>query len=433
MSIPPSLKFRLKVKPDYGVRLLSLLLTLFIVILTTALTNRSERSRPAHSILHVSNTITTLTYGGDPVVAHALPAMEERLNSLNFAIDPRLQKSAAHILKRVVKQGSLLSSDALNFYLNQEGTVYWDTEQIYLETDQSHGTELLKLIENRSQAPHHFGGRVGLAERWVLFPVPKRQVLALIAHPRLILDPLAKVVVPDKLFRIGGSIENSITAVKLLTLNRDGRHRQLSGNLTDGRFEATLSLPEGQWTVEIIGEGPLGPLPLAQFELGSGRHPVNSFREPRSVKTGDRANPSELLTSLINESRQRYGLKPLVRNDRLDDIATLHTMDMVRNEFVGHASPNTGDVGNRLSQHRLAPSTYGENIARNTTIVDAHRSLMHSISHRLNILDPNFTDLGLGIRKKDGQWFVTELYARMESRFGYLEPSRAKEDSVKWR
>ena len=375
----------------------------------------------------------TLTYGGDPVVAHPLPVIEERLNSLNFAIDPRLEKSAEHILKRVVKQGSLLSSDALNFYLNQEGTVYWDTEQIYLETHQSHETELLKLLENRNHAPHHFGGRVGLAEHWVLFPLPKRQILALVAHPRMILDPLAKVVVPDQLFKIGGSIEDSITAVKVLTLNRDGQYRQLNANLMDGRFEAAMSLPEGQWTVEIIGESPLGPLPLAQFELGSGRHPINSFREPRSATTVVRAEPSELLTSLINESRERHGLKPLIRNDRLDDIATLHTMDMVRNEFVGHASPSTGDVGKRLSQHQVAPSTYGENIARNTTIVDAHRSLMHSISHRLNILDPNFTDLGLGIRQKNGQWFVTELYARMESRFGYLEPRPTKESSVKWR
>ena len=62
-----------------------------------------------------------------------------------------------------------------------------------------------------------------------------------------------------------------------------------------------------------------------------------------------------------------------------------------------------------LSRLDIHPSTYGENIARNTSILDAHRSLMHSVSHRLNILDPDFTDLGIGIRKRDGQWFVTEF------------------------
>ena len=52
--------------------------------------------------------------------------------------------------------------------------------------------------------------------------------------------------------------------------------------------------------------------------------------------------------------------------------------------------------GTRLSRLDYA-STYGENIAGTSILY--YMSLMHSVSHRLNILDPD-TDLGIGIETR---------------------------------
>jgi len=48
----------------------------------------------------------------------------------------------------------------------------------------------------------------------------------------------------------------------------------------------------------------------------------------------------------------------------------------------------------------------GENLAGNSSVENAHISLMNSSGHRQNILSPDFTHIGIGIRPS--------------SRYGYL-------------
>ena len=135
--------------------------------------------------------ISHVQYGGDLTISHQSQAIQKRLKTLRLALDPKLGQSAKAVLNRVVKQGSLLSSESLNFYLNAQGAVYWDTEQLYLETPHGDEQGLLELLADQIAAQHEFGGRIGFAETWKLMPQPRRILLALIAHPRVILDPLA--------------------------------------------------------------------------------------------------------------------------------------------------------------------------------------------------------------------------------------------------
>jgi len=380
-------------------------------------------NKPSHTVLHVNDANEFPYYGGDPTASHESQILRDRLSDLKLKLDPRLQRSAKHVLRRVMKQGMLLSSESLNFYLNAEGAAYWDTEQIYLQTDSADDVAILQLLANQQTAVQEFGGRLGLAEQWTLFPHPRRRVLALVAHPRVILDPINQIGTSSKPIEIGGRLVSTIRKISILALNQDGRHRTYQTSIHDGRFESQVKLARGHWTIELVGETPMGPLPLAQFTVAIDRQPLTTLRERRPILRTAPIDPGQLLTNLINDSRAQFGLEPLHRNVRLDDIATQHTLDMVTHGFVGHASPHTGDVSHRLERSDLSPTSYGENIARNTSLLDVHRSLMHSVSHRLNILDPAFTDLGLGIKQEDGQWFVTELYARMDNQVGYMDPS----------
>ena len=409
--------------PNYRFRLGVWCLLVALMALGSYLASPHHGTVPSHTILHLQTHQPAVQYGGDLTISHQSQAIQKRLKTLRLALDPKLGQSAKAVLNRVVKQGSLLSSESLNFYLNAQGAVYWDTEQLYLETPHGDEQGLLKLLADQIAAQHEFGGRIGFAETWKLMPQPRRILLALIAHPRVILDPLGRSQIPHRSFSVGGRLAKTVRNVRVLALNQDGLHKSVGGTIVNGRFESKINLPTGQWTIEVVGDTSLGPIPLAQFNMGIGREPSSAFQEYKPTLRSANTEASTILFKLINDSRTQYGLAPLSRNPRLDEIATRHTLDMITHGFVGHASPKTGNLGHRLSRLDIHPSTYGENIARNTSILDAHRSLMHSVSHRLNILDPDFTDLGIGIRKQDGQWFVTELFAHLDHRIGYLGPS----------
>ncbi|NHM26783.1 hypothetical protein G7K71_07270 [Desulfofundulus sp. TPOSR] len=54
----------------------------------------------------------------------------------------------------------------------------------------------------------------------------------------------------------------------------------------------------------------------------------------------------------------------------------------------------------------------GENIAGNATVERAHYALMQSQGHRANILNPNFTRVGVGVASGSPYGLIiTELFA----------------------
>lgn len=56
----------------------------------------------------------------------------------------------------------------------------------------------------------------------------------------------------------------------------------------------------------------------------------------------------------------------------------------------------------------------GENIAGNQTVQKAHDSLMNSPGHRQNILSPDYTHIGIGIKKGSsyGNIFTQEFVSK---------------------
>lgn len=107
---------------------------------------------------------------------------------------------------------------------------------------------------------------------------------------------------------------------------------------------------------------------------------------------------------LINAQRTAQGLKPLAVDARLRAAAAAFARDMVDRRFFDHVSPGGGTMLDRLHAAGWNPHgawSAGENIAWGggslgtpAAIVDAW---MHSAGHRANILNPAFTQIGLGI------------------------------------
>ena len=110
---------------------------------------------------------------------------------------------------------------------------------------------------------------------------------------------------------------------------------------------------------------------------------------------------ADTLFNLVNAEREKAGLKPLIRDTRLDATAQARADDMVARKYFSHNDPvtreNLVDILN--GQKQCASSS--ENIMRRDRVgddnKDAIESWMNSVAHRNAILDPQYDVTGVAI------------------------------------
>ena len=109
-------------------------------------------------------------------------------------------------------------------------------------------------------------------------------------------------------------------------------------------------------------------------------------------------NEDEMLR-LLNAERVKKGLNPLKVDMEITKVARLKSQDMIDNNYFSHNSPTYGSPFDMMKQFGIRYIYAGENLAGNPSIQGAHTSLMNSQGHRDNILNPNFTHIGIGVRE----------------------------------
>lgn len=121
------------------------------------------------------------------------------------------------------------------------------------------------------------------------------------------------------------------------------------------------------------------------------------------------------LLALANEERGRHGLPALARDPRLRAMAREHCGRMIEAGRLGHDFAGYPDLERRAGTAGLPYSKVGENVARSATFVMRffHEALMASPAHRENILDRDFSHLGLGIAQSGDTYYVTQEFARL--------------------
>ncbi|HHW43825.1 MAG TPA: sporulation protein [Desulfotomaculum sp.] len=117
------------------------------------------------------------------------------------------------------------------------------------------------------------------------------------------------------------------------------------------------------------------------------------------------------MVDLVNRERAKNGLPPLKVNPDLVKVARLKAEDMVKNNYFSHTSPTYGSPFDMMRQFGISYSYAGENLAGAPTVESAHTNLMNSPGHRANILNPNFTRIGIGVVAGSpyGKIFVQEF------------------------
>ena len=103
---------------------------------------------------------------------------------------------------------------------------------------------------------------------------------------------------------------------------------------------------------------------------------------------------------LANLERERAGLLPLTQNQTLEDLATQYACEMIYYDFFDHEHAVTGSrPTDRATESGYDWLAFAENLAAGQpTPARAMADWMASEGHRENILSPQFTELGVGVR-----------------------------------
>jgi uncharacterized YkwD family protein len=103
------------------------------------------------------------------------------------------------------------------------------------------------------------------------------------------------------------------------------------------------------------------------------------------------------VVNLVNQERAKNGLKPLTIDMKLTQMAHDKAVDMRDNNYFDHQSPTYGSPFDMMNKYGITYSYAGENIAAGQqTAQDVMNSWMNSSGHRANILNPNYTEIGVG-------------------------------------
>jgi len=109
--------------------------------------------------------------------------------------------------------------------------------------------------------------------------------------------------------------------------------------------------------------------------------------------------------NLLNQERTSRGLAPLSLNSSLISAAQHHATNMASMNRMAHDLPGADlpTLLDRLRYYRYNYRNAGENIAYGyQSAQSVMNAWMNSSGHRSNILSPNFTEVGIGVRYSSG-------------------------------
>jgi uncharacterized protein YkwD len=124
----------------------------------------------------------------------------------------------------------------------------------------------------------------------------------------------------------------------------------------------------------------------------------------------------EIFTATNNE-RVKAGLQPLKRNSTANSYARSKSLEMLNLNYFDHKSPNNGYISDIAKRDGWNYSRIGENIytmtgssASSASGTAINNSWMSSPGHKANILNKDFTDIGIGVTYKNNKLYATQIF-----------------------
>jgi uncharacterized protein YkwD len=158
------------------------------------------------------------------------------------------------------------------------------------------------------------------------------------------------------------------------------------------------------------------PAPTPTRTTAAPTTPVKTFSPARTTPAKAPVSTDALtaaraeILSLVNEQRGTAGCQPLTASSSLDTLAQNFSDEMAARGFFDHTDPDGKDPWDRAKALGIS-NLGGENIARGQADAKAvMEAWMNSPGHRANILNCDYTTLGVGIHYgTGGPWWTQDF------------------------
>ncbi|CAG9621650.1 CAP domain-containing protein [Sutcliffiella rhizosphaerae] len=165
--------------------------------------------------------------------------------------------------------------------------------------------------------------------------------------------------------------------------------------------------PQGQ--PERAPQGQPGAAPQGQPEAGQAaprnNEQAKNNNQQQAETTEGISETEQKVIELTNAERRKNGLSDLKADASLSNVARDKSKDMQQNNYFSHTSPTHGSPFDMMRDYGISYNTAGENIAMGQrSPEEVVQAWMNSEGHRKNILNGQFTHIGVGYVEEGNYW-----------------------------
>jgi LysM repeat protein len=138
------------------------------------------------------------------------------------------------------------------------------------------------------------------------------------------------------------------------------------------------------------------------------------FLIPQTLRAqdGGLSESAQAIAAAVNQARADAGLGPLAVDPLLNQAAQNHVNDMVNNYVYGHYGSDGSSVQVRVARTGYAQSPWvSENWVSSTSVAGAMSWWMNDYIHRVNILNGNWQEIGVGVGTRGGEMIFVTVFS----------------------
>jgi uncharacterized YkwD family protein len=131
----------------------------------------------------------------------------------------------------------------------------------------------------------------------------------------------------------------------------------------------------------------------------------------QQAQTAGISQTEQRVIDLTNAERRKHGLPELKADVQLSNVAREKSKDMQAKGYFSHTSPTYGSPFDMMRDFGISYKSAAENIAQGQrTPEEVVQAWMNSEGHRKNILNADYTHIGVGHETKSNHW--TQMFIR---------------------
>lgn len=130
------------------------------------------------------------------------------------------------------------------------------------------------------------------------------------------------------------------------------------------------------------------------------------------AQEGGLSEAAQAVAAAVNQARAEAGLGSLAVDPLLNQAAQSHVDDMVNNYVYGHYGSDGSTVEMRVARTGYAQNPWvSENWVSSTSVAGAMAWWMNDYVHRVNILNGNWQEIGVGVGTRNGEMIFVTVFS----------------------